>query len=156
MPVEPNKVFIRSAVNDDLDVIVDFNARLASETEGLVLDRATLTEGVRAVLNNESKGRYFVAAIDVNAVGVLMVTYEWSDWRNGQIWWIQSVYVDPEWRRRGVFRALYQYVHQLAKTNNVKGLRLYVERNNTTAHKTYRQMGMTESHYRIFERIPPD
>lgn len=145
---------IRRATLDDLAVIVDWNIRLASETENIRLDRATLTRGVRVALSDESKALYFVAEVEGCIVGMLMITYEWSDWRNGQIWWIQSVYVLPEWRRRGVFRALYQHVHHLAQINNVKGLRLYVEHTNMVAQTTYEQMGMTRSHYLIFECVP--
>jgi len=145
---------IRRATLDDLPVIVDWNIRLARETENMRLDRDTITRGVRAALGDENKALYFVAEIDGQLVGMLMITYEWSDWRNGNIWWIQSLYVLPEWRRRGVFRALYQYIHQLAQTNNVKGLRLYVEHANTIAQIAYEHVGMTNSHYLMFECMP--
>jgi ribosomal protein S18 acetylase RimI-like enzyme len=147
-------ITIRRAILDDLDVIVNFGADMARETEDKNLDRATLTSGVRAALIDEAKGLYLVAEAEGDVVGVLMVTYEWSDWRNGHYWWIQSVYVHPNWRRRGVFRALFQHVHQLAKANNVKGLRLYVERANAVAKATYEGMGMAPSDYLIFERLP--
>jgi ribosomal protein S18 acetylase RimI-like enzyme len=156
MSIRRNPIQIRSATQNDLNAIVDFNTRLAHETEGKSLDCTTLTEGVRAALNDERKARYFVADTDGMPVGMLMVTYEWSDWRNGQIWWIQSVYVTPKWRRRGVFRALYQHIHELAKANGAVGLRLYVERNNTIAQKTYQQMGMEDAHYFVLEKIPLD
>jgi len=142
---------IRRATLDDLAVIVDWNMRLANETENIRLDRATLTCGVHTALTDESKALYFVAETDGRVVGMLMITYEWSDWRNGQIWWIQSVYVPPEWRRRGVFCALYKHVHHLAQTKNVKGLRLYVEHTNTVAQTTYEQVGIKRSHYLVFE-----
>jgi len=145
---------IRRATLNDLAVIVDWNMRLARETENTLLDRATLTCGVHAALNDESKALYFVAEHKGHTVGMLMITYEWSDWRNGQIWWMQSVYVLPEWRRRGVFSALYRHVHQLAQSNDVKGLRLYVEQTNTVAQRTYEQMGMTRSYYLLFEHMP--
>ena len=145
---------IRRAKLDDLPVIADYNMRLASETESIRLDRATLTCGVHAALTDESKALYFVAEVEGRVIGTLMITYEWSDWRNGQIWWLQSVYVLPEWRQRRVFGALYQHVYQLAQTNNVKGLRVYVEHNNTVAQKTYEQMGITRSDYLMFERVP--
>ena len=145
---------IRRAILDDLPVIVDWNIRLARETENMRLDRDTITRGVRAALSDENKALYFVAEIDGQLVGMLMITYEWSDWRNGQIWWIQSLYVTHEWRRRGVFRALYQHVHHLAQTNNVKGLRLYVEHANTIAQTAYEYVGMTNSHYLMFECMP--
>ena len=145
---------IRRATLDDFAVIVDWNMRLANETEDIHLDRATLTCGVHAALTDENKALYFVAESDGRVVGMLMITYEWSDWRNGQLWWIQSVYVPPEWRRRGVFRALYEHVHQLAKTKNVKGLRLYVEQTNTVAQTTYQRMGLNRSYYQVLERVP--
>ena len=145
---------IRRATLDDLPVIVDWNIRLARETENMRLDRDTITHGVRAALSDENKALYFVAEIDGQLVGMLMITYEWSDWRNGNIWWIQSLYVTPELRRRGVFHALYQHVHNLAQSNNVKGLRLYVEQTNTIAQTTYEHVGMTNSHYLMFECMP--
>ena len=145
---------IRRATLDDLPVIVDWNIRLARETENMRLDRDTITRGVRAALSDENKALYFVAEIDGQLVGMLMITYEWSDWRNGNIWWIQSLYVTPELRRRGVFHALYQHVHNLAQSNNVKGLRLYVEQTNTIAQTTYEHVGMTNSHYLMFECMP--
>ena len=145
---------IRRAKLDDLAAIVDCNMRLASETENTCLNRATLIRGVRAALTDESKALYFVAEVEGRVIGTLMITYEWSDWRNGQIWWLQSVYVLPEWRQRGVFRAMYQHIYQLAQNNNVKGLRVYVEHNNTVAQKTYEQMGITRSDYLMFERTP--
>ncbi|MCZ6680119.1 MAG: GNAT family N-acetyltransferase [Candidatus Poribacteria bacterium] len=145
---------IRRATLDDLAIIVDWDARIAKETEDKNLDFGTLTEGVRAALSDESKALYFVAETDGLMVGMLMITYEWSDWRNGQIWWIQSVYVHPEWRRRGVFRALYQHVHRLAQSKDVKGLRLYVEQANVAAQMTYAHVGMEPSYYAVFERVP--
>jgi GNAT superfamily N-acetyltransferase len=145
---------IRRATLDDLAVIVDCNIRLAKETENINLDLDTITCGVRVALMDESKALYFVAEAEERVVGILMVTYEWSDWRNGQIWWLQSLYVLPEWRRTGVFRALYQHVYHLAKTNKVKGLRLYVEHNNTVAQTAYEHVGMIHSDYLMFERMP--
>ena len=144
----------RQANADDLAAIVEFNARMAGETEGLTLDPVTLTEGVRAALADESKAIYLVAEADGRPIGTLMITSEWSDWRNGPIWWLQSVYVPPEWRRRGVFRALYRHAHQLARSRGAKGLRLYVECDNMLAQTTYEQVGMARSHYMMFERVP--
>ena len=147
-------ITIRGATLADLDVIVNFGAHMARETEDKTLDRPTLISGVRAVLTDEAKGLYFVAKAERRVVGVLMITYEWSDWRNGHYWWIQSVYVSPEWRRRGVFRALFQHVRQLAQARNARGLRFYVERANEAAQATYEQMGMAPSDYLIFEHLP--
>jgi ribosomal protein S18 acetylase RimI-like enzyme len=145
---------IRRATLDDHAVIVDWNIRLARETESIRLDYDTINHGVRAALTDENKAFYFVAEAKRQLVGMLMVTSEWSDWRNGQIWWIQSLYVPPEWRRHGVFRAMYQHVHHLAQTRNVKGLRLYVEHKNTIAQIAYEHVGMNRSHYLLFECMP--
>jgi GNAT superfamily N-acetyltransferase len=145
---------IRRGTLDDLAVIVDCNMRLAKETENINLDRDTLTCGVHVALSDENKALYFVAEVEGCVVGTLMVTYEWSDWRNGPIWWLQSVYVLPEWRQCGVLRALYQHVYNLAKTKGVKGLRVYVEHNNMAAQTAYERMGIVHSDYLMFERMP--
>ncbi|HEY8747360.1 MAG TPA: GNAT family N-acetyltransferase [Tepidisphaeraceae bacterium] len=144
---------VRSARSEDASFIVESNCRMATETESLSLDRETVDRGVRAVLEDASKGRYFLATIDDVPVGQLMITFEWSDWRNGMIWWIQSVYVAPDYRRRGVFTALYDHVRSLVSTSGGVGLRLYVEENNATAQRTYQRMGMGMSHYRVMEEM---
>src|SRR5882724_3416509 len=126
---------IRRAAPGDAAVVCEFNRLLAHESEGKDLDLGLLGPGVRAVLADAHKGCYFLAEQDAKVVGQLGVTYEWSDWRNGWFWWIQSVYVRPEARRRGVFRALFQYVQQTAQNDpEVIGIRLYVERENHAAH----------------------
>ncbi len=143
---------IRPAVADDLDLLVYFNAAMALETEQLVLDRALLRRGVAALLGDPSKGHYRVAEREGEVVGALMLTREWSDWRCGDWWWIQSVYVRPEARRSGVFGALYASVERDAREDpGVCGLRLYVERDNVPAQNTYAAQGMHETHYRMFE-----
>src|SRR5262249_25671181 len=119
---------IRPAQLSDAPVIAEFNARLASETEHLTLDRATLDAGVRAALSDPQKGTYFLVEIDGAIAGQLMITHEWSDWRNGDIWWIQSVYVDHRFRRGGVFKALYEHVRKLARQSKAAEIRLYVDR----------------------------
>ena len=128
---------------------------MAKETEGIDLDPSLIAPGVRAVLTDAAKGFYFVAEIDGVVAGQMMVTFEWSDWRNGNIWWIQSVYVSPNHRRRGVFKALYQHVRDQALENAVVALRLYVERENLNAQKTYVAMGMHLSHYLLMEETLP-
>src|SRR5262245_53677419 len=129
---------IRPATPADAAVVIEFNRLLALETEGKALDRALLTPGVKAGLADAHKGRYFLAEQGGTAVGQMGITYEWSDWRNGWMWWIQSVYVRPEFRRQGVFRALFEYVQQAARDDpEVIGLRLYVERDNHVAQRTY-------------------
>ena len=123
--------------------------------EGKTLDLAVLTPGVQAVLADPQKGLYFVAEEAGDVLGQMMVTFEWSDWRNGWLWWIQSVYVRPEARRRGVFTALFEHVERLARNDpEVIGLRLYMERDNETARQTYLRHGMRLTAYVLFEKYP--
>ena len=144
---------IQRATDGDLETIVDFNARLAEEIEGLLLDRATLRNGVQGVLSRAARGSYYVAC-DGGIVGQMMHTCEWSDWRNGDIWWIQSVYVHPDYRRRGVCRALYAHLRGLAASDpGVVGLRLYVERENATAQATYARLGMQGAGYLVMQDL---
>jgi ribosomal protein S18 acetylase RimI-like enzyme len=146
---------LRRASAADAAVIVDFNQRLAAETEDLSLDPAVLAAGVAAVLADPIRGLYFVAESDGAVVGQVMVTTEWSDWRNGWIWWIQSVYVRSEARRLGVFRALYEHVHAQALADpGVVGLRLYVDQENLAAQQTYQRLGMERTAYLVLERCP--
>ena len=144
-------VNVRPATLSDLDAIVAGNLALAEESEHLQLDSQTLREGVRALLTGRAPGRYSIAELDGRFVGQLLITYEWSDWRNRMVWWIQSVYVVPEARRLGIFRALYAYARQEALAAGTGGLRLYVDLTNTVAQAVYRSMGMTGDHYRVFE-----
>lgn len=146
---------VRQAIAADAPVIVEFNCRLAAESENKTLDPAVVTAGVAAGMADPNKARYFVAEDDGAAVGMLMLTFEWSDWRNGWLWWIQSVYVRQEARRRGVFRALYDHVYRAAQADpTVIGLRLYMEENNHLAEQTYRGVGMTPAGYVVFQRYP--
>ncbi len=146
---------IRQAGPADAAVIVEFNRLLAEESEGKALDVAVLAPGVAAGLADPRKSVYFLAEEDGAAVGQIMFTTEWSDWRNGWFWWIQSVYVHPPARRRGVFRALFEYLHRAARADGqVIGLRLYVERDNHAAQETYRRLDMTPAGYMVFERYP--
>jgi len=145
-------VAIRSARTADLDFIVDCNARLAQETESKQLNAEVLRAGVRSALESAHKGRYFIAELDCQPVGQLLLTYEWSDWRNGFFWYFQSVYVTREARRQGVFAALYRHVEELARTSqDVCGLRLYVEQHNRNAQQTYERLGLTRTAYEIME-----
>jgi ribosomal protein S18 acetylase RimI-like enzyme len=149
---------IRAARAHDADMLVEFNARMAKETEGLELARDILSKGVRGGLADAAKALYFVADAGGRVVGQLMVTKEWSDWRNGDIWWIQSVYVHPDHRRRGVFRALYDHAREQARRAGAVGVRLYVDDHNAAAQQVYERLGMRMSNYRVmeemFERAP--
>ncbi|MDH3619395.1 MAG: GNAT family N-acetyltransferase [Gammaproteobacteria bacterium] len=145
---------IREAHKGDALVIADYNSRMAEETEGKSLDPDSIGPGVRGLLENATRGRYWVAEADDEIIGQLMITYEWSDWRNGTIWWIQSVYVPEQWRRKGVFTALYRHVESLAAAApGVIGLRLYVEENNKRAQQTYEALGMIKPSYLVMESI---
>lgn len=144
---------IREARAGDRDALVAFAMAMARETEDKELDRATLTAGVEALLADPAKGRTFLLEEDGEPVATLMLTTEWSDWRNGWFWWIQSVYVRPERRGRGHYRRLHEHVRSLAEAEpGVYGLRLYVERENTGAQATYRALGMHETAYRLYEQ----
>ncbi len=146
---------IRRAGPADAAVVAEFNRLLALESEGKTLDAAVLAAGVAAGLADPNKSVYFLAEENGKAVGQIMYTMEWSDWRNGWFWWIQSVYVRAEARRRGVFRALYEHVYQAAKADgHVIGLRLYVESANHVAQETYRRMGMEAAGYFVLQRYP--
>ena len=142
----------RDATPRDLLTIVDFQVAMARETESIELNRFVCTRGVEAVFEDHNLGRYFVAEDDGKVVGGLLITPEWSDWRNGIVWWIQSVYVRPEFRRRGIYGGLYQYVRGIVENNeSVKGIRLYVDRRNTAAQEVYTRLGMNGEHYQVFE-----
>ena len=148
-------VTVRQAVGGDAATIVEFNRRLALESEEKALDMSVLRAGVAAGLADRAKGLYFIAEDAGEVVGQLLITKEWSDWRNGWMWWIQSVYVRADARRRGVFRTLYRHVESAARAEaDVIGLRLYVEHENTQAQDTYRSLGMVRTGYLLFERCP--
>jgi GNAT superfamily N-acetyltransferase len=143
---------IRRAGLPDASTIADFNVRLAEETEGLRLDAATVAGGVTALLRDPAKGVYYIAEVDGAVAGQLMITYEWSDWRNGNLWWIQSVYVKQEFRAQGVFRRLFEHLKTLAQEQkDVPALRLYVHAENTRAHRSYENLGMKRTKYEVFE-----
>lgn len=149
------QITVRPADSADADTLAEFNCRLAAETENRQLDAATVRQGVEVLLNDERRGRYFVASTsDGRIAGQLMHTFEWSDWRNGDIWWLQSVYVHPDFRRQGVFRQLHEHLKTLAEsTPGVVGLRLYVEIENQRAQQTYQSLGFADPHYRVLERM---
>lgn len=143
---------IRPATVADAPHLVDWNCALARETEDKALDRGLVRRGVAAVFEQPRRGFYLVGELDRKPAGCLLVTYEWSDWRNGDYWWIQSVYVAPEARRAGVFRALHSEVERRARAEGAVSLRLYVERENERAQKTYESLGMSPSDYLMYER----
>ena len=137
----------------DIEAIVRFQADMAMESEGTMLDMDRLTLGVTSAINDEQKGTYLVARANDTPIGSLMVTREWSDWNNMWYWWIQSVYVMPEYRNQGVYRAMYATLKDMAKENGVSQVRLYADRTNHSAQQVYRRLGMTESHYLMFEEV---
>lgn len=142
----------RDATRRDLIDIVDFQIAMAAETENITLNRHICTRGVEAVFEDRGLGRYFVADAGRDLAASLLITPEWSDWRNGVVWWIQSVYVRPEYRRRRIYAGLYEHVKRIAQSNEtVKGIRLYVDRTNTLAQDVYRRLGMNGDHYLVFE-----
>ena len=142
---------MRAAGLEDLDALVAGNVALAEESERVRLDVETLRHGIRALLESRAPGRYWVAEIDGQVVGQLLITFEWSDWRNRMVWWIQSVYVVPDLRGHGVFRALYDRARSEAQAAGAGGLRLYVDTTNTRAQAVYAAVGMNGDHYRVFE-----
>jgi GNAT superfamily N-acetyltransferase len=146
---------VREASPADAAVVVEFNRLLAAESEGKQLDRTVLAAGVAAQLADPQKGRYFLAEETGDILGQVGLTFEWSDWRNGWKWWIQSVYVRADARRRGVFRALFEHVRQAAlQDGRVVGLRLYVDKGNQGAQRTYERLGMQASGYFLLEKDP--
>ncbi len=146
-------ISIRRATAIDVDTLVQFNLAMAAETESKTLDETVLRAGIVSVLNESRRGFYLVAQDAYNVVACLMITYEWSDWRNGDWWWIQSVYVHPDYRRSGIFRSLYAEIEHTARAQpGVVGLRLYVERDNRRAQETYAVLGMHAAHYAMWER----
>lgn len=149
-------LIVRQATREDLDTLVRFSAAMALETEGRRLDEARLRQGTQAVMDAPARGFYTVAEVTDRSprlvVGQLLVTYEWSDWRNATFWWIQSVYVDEAWRRRGVYRTMHEAILRLAKERgDVCGVRLYVEGENAVAKTVYAKVGLSASSYRVFE-----
>lgn len=147
-------MIIRQALLQDAAELAEFNINMARETEAIELIPEVIGAGVEAMIENPQMGFYLVVELDNGIQASLMVTNEWSDWRNGMFWWIQSVYVRPEYRGQGLYRVLYQRVKELAaQESSVCGFRLYVERNNSVAQKTYESLGMSETDYKIYEEL---
>jgi ribosomal protein S18 acetylase RimI-like enzyme len=147
-----SSLVVRNAGEQDLPALADFNIAMARETENKRLSSSKVKAGMRAVIRHPDHGFYLVAELNGQVAGSLLVTKEWSDWRNGVFWWIQSVYVPPGFRKRGIYRALYDAVKARAKSNpEVCGFRLYVAQNNRAAMSVYSRLGMSETEYRIYE-----
>ncbi len=143
---------IRKATKHDASALIEFNQAMALETEGKHLEPETLATGVKAVFEDPAKGYYVVCENNGEIVGGLMVTYEWSDWRNAWFWWIQSVYILPGFRGQSIYSRLYGHVKELAASRpDVCGFRLYVEKENGHAQRVYKKLGMSESHYQMYE-----
>jgi GNAT superfamily N-acetyltransferase len=150
-----SNVVVRDAELSDISTIVDFQIAMAMETEQKSLDRAICTAGVQAVFEDSARGRYFVADLGGRVVASLLITYEWSDWRNGNFWWLQSVFVSDNARGHGVFRTMFDHVRdRAARDSTVCGLRLYVDQRNARAQEVYRRLGMNGDHYQVFEWFP--
>lgn len=143
---------IRLAIEDDSDVIIDFQLKMAKESEDIELDSKTLSDGVVSVFRDQVKGKYFIVEQDNQPVGSMLITHEWSDWRNQWVFWLQSVYIMPEHRRKGLFRLMFEEVKQLVLADDTAaGIRLYVDVNNTNALEVYKSVGMDGDHYQVFE-----
>jgi len=147
-------ITIRPAKSEDLEVIAEFQIRMAAETEKIALDKSIISTGIEALFADPSKGIYHVAESGGKIIGCFLITYEWSDWRNGMIWWLQSVYVAESERGHGVFRKMYNHILEtISGDPGILGLRLYVDKSNTRAQKVYQSLGMNGDHYTVFEWI---
>ena len=148
---------IRRATIEDVSALAEFNMKMALETEAIELIPGVITAGVETMINNPAMGFYLVVEDDGALQASLMITTEWSDWRNGLFWWVRSVYVNQQYRRQGLYRKLYEQVKTLAEAeNNVCGFRLYVEHDNYIAQETYRSLNMEETSYKLFEELKAD
>ncbi len=144
-------MILRKATATDIDTLAQHNNMMAQETENKSLDWVTVQNGVKAVIDDPMKGFYLLVDIDGQIAANLMITYEWSDWRNSNIWWVQSVYVQQQHRRKGLYKMLYTEIKRLAKLEGIGVIRLYVEQENTVAQKTYSSLGMQHSYYQLYE-----
>jgi len=149
-------ITIRQATKDDAHNITDFQANMAMETENVRLDATILAEGLKRLLEDPAKGKYYVAEDDGEVVGCMMITYEWSEWRCGTVLWIQSVYIKPSHRGKGVFKRMYQHMQNLVTPESgYRGIRLYVDKTNAAAQKVYERLGMNGEHYQVYEWMAP-
>ncbi len=143
---------IRKARIEDLEILVDFQYKMALESENLELDKSVLRKGISGAIADDAKAMVYVAQENNQLVASLMVTFEWSDWRNGWVWWIQSLYVIPEFREKGIFRQMYSYLQNIVNLReDVKGIRLYVDQSNVRAQRVYQAIGMCGEHYTTYE-----
>jgi ribosomal protein S18 acetylase RimI-like enzyme len=147
-------ITIQKALSVHIDILIDFQQRLAYESEEVTLDSSTLRKGMEAMFADPGKGLYYIASDGDEVVGCHMITYEWSDWKNGMVWWLQSVYVKESHRKKGIFKMMYDNVISMIKKDpNLIALRLYVDKSNERAMKVYSAMGMDGSHYTVYEWI---
>jgi GNAT superfamily N-acetyltransferase len=145
-------ITIRPSKREDVPVLANFQQLLAAETENVQLNTDVVSAGMRALFEDPSKGVYYVAESEDNIIGCYLITYEWSDWRNGMVWWLQSVYVTARHRKQGVFKSMYDHIIEtISEDPNILGLRLYVDKTNTRAQQVYASMGMNGDHYTVFE-----
>jgi GNAT superfamily N-acetyltransferase len=152
-----SKIIFRPAREEEKETIVEFQMLMAQETEQLALDQHKVEQGVSAVFDHPLYGNYYVAALESKIVACMLTTFEWSDWRNAMVWWLQSVYVLPEYRRQGVFRLMYEKIReQVMLLPEVSGIRLYMHHSNSRGAKVYNAMGMDGENYKMFEWIKPD
>jgi len=146
-----SEIIIRTATTDDLDILVGFMVAMAKETEDLVLELEVLNPGVKSALLDERKGIYYIAEMEGQVAGSLMTTFEWSDWRNAWVLWVQSVYTHPDFRGKGIYKALYQNLVKKVDAGEYAGIRLYVDKTNTNAQVVYEKLGMNGEHYHFYE-----
>ncbi len=137
----------------DVSWIATAQIAMALETEGITLDPEQVAKGVRYIFDHPERGFYILAKDNLQPIACLLILKEWSDWRNGDVWWIHSVYVDPAYRRRGVFKQMFEHIEQLARSAQIRGLRLYVDQSNLIAQRVYEQLGMNKDHYALFEKM---
>jgi ribosomal protein S18 acetylase RimI-like enzyme len=148
-------ITIRPAIQEDSKYIIGFQQKMAMETENIVLDPAVVTKGLERLFEDSAKGNYYVAEEDKEVIGCMMTTFEWSEWKCGNVLWIQSVYILPSHRGRGVFKKMYEYIQRLVTPESgYRGIRLYVDKNNLAAQKVYAKLGMNGDHYQMFEWMP--
>ncbi len=145
-------MILRKAISTDVEIIVHFQLAMAMETEGINLDSEIVRKGVNAVFKDPTKGNYYVAEENKQVIASLLTTFEWSDWRNGTVFWIQSVFVEPKHRGKGIFKDMYKSIqHMILENHELKGIRLYADKTNLNAHKVYEKLGMNSNHYQLYE-----